>query len=80
MWFCPQDGVDVVLRTVITVLTGPGRSAAAVLVKEVGQAHGGHQGGGQAKAAMEHDLDLILIRAFKFFFLCIDMHIKIDSD
>jgi len=50
LWFCPQDGVDVVLRTVITVLTGPGRSAAAVLVKEVGQAHGGHQGGGQAKA------------------------------
>ena len=34
-----------------------GRSAAAVLVKEVGQAHGGHQGGGQAEAAMEHSLD-----------------------
>jgi len=32
------------------VLTGPGRSAAAVLVKEVRQANGGHQGGGQAKA------------------------------
>jgi len=50
LWFCPQDGVDVVLRTVITELTGPGRSAAAVLVKEVRQAHGGHQGGRQAKA------------------------------
>ena len=34
-----------------------GRSAAAVLVKEVGQTHGGHQGGGQAEAAKEHILD-----------------------
>jgi len=55
LWFCPQDGADVGLRTVCTVLTGPGhgrpgRSAAAVLVKEVGQTHGGNQGGGQAKA------------------------------
>lgn len=47
------------------MLTGPGRSAAAVLVKEVRQAHGGHQGGGQAKAAMEQDLDLILIQTSK---------------
>jgi len=50
LWFCPQDGVDVVLRTVITELTGLGRSAAALLVKEVRQAHCGHQGGRQAKA------------------------------
>ena len=50
------------LRTVCTVLTGPGhgrpgRSAAAVLVKEVGQAHGGHQSCGQAEAAMETVLE-----------------------
>lgn len=50
MWFCPQDGVDVVLRTVITELTGLGRSAAALLVKEVRQSHSGQQGGRQAKA------------------------------
>ena len=62
LWFCPQDGADVGLRTVCTVLTGPGhgrpgRSAAAVLVKEVGQTHGGDQGGGQAEAAIETTLE-----------------------
>ena len=67
LWFCPQDGADVGLRTVCTVLTGPGhgrpgRSAAAVLVKEVGQTHGGNQGGGQAEAAIETILEKWLDR------------------
>lgn len=36
-----------------------GRSTAGVLVKEVGQAHGGHQGGGQAEAVKKLILDNI---------------------